>query len=86
MTTEPQAEPLAELITKLQNSLTELQAQHAAELTAAKVAYDAKQAEMKQQSALRQAFRGESWAWRELAGVPQTLTPLSPAEVAAKKI
>ncbi len=86
MTTEPQAEPLAELITKLQNSLTELQAQHQAELQAAKVAYDAKQAEAIEIAFQTQAWRNEARAWRQLVGGRyDKLTPLSPAEVAVKK-
>ncbi len=101
MTTEPQTDPTAELtlaradLKSADAHLLELEATMPppvdlgavqAKLDALQVAYEAKQAEVKQQSAERQAFRKESWAWRKLAGVPQTLTPLSPTEVASKKL
>lgn len=101
MTTEPQTDPTAELtlaradLKSADAHLLELEATMQppvglsvlqAKLDALHVAYAAKEVEVKQQSAERQAFRKESWAWRKLAGEPQTLTPLSPTEVASKKI
>lgn len=87
MTTEPQTEPLAELITKLQNSLTELQAQHQAELQAAKVAYDALKIEVTNQTRYKELWRDEAAAWRKLeGGTYDRFRQLTAAEVATKKV